>query len=102
MQQIYGKPIYDLLEECAYQLDEKLGSFRERDIREWFEKNYPKIKKTTLSAQIRLCTANSYSRLEAWPDTNFRNKKGDVFWKISRGVYVKYVSEKHGQPDYLK
>lgn len=96
MKRIYGKTVSELFREFVKNASISKGTMLNRsDILQWFEKNYPKILKSTLGCQIIKHSTNAPSRIyyEAGP-------VHDLFFQIDRNHFRLYDASTDPVPIY--
>ncbi len=73
------------------------GHFSRKEIVLWFEKNYPKIKKTTINAHLTVKSINAPSRIHHRLRPNGAD---DLFFQIDKKNFRLYIKEKDPEPIY--
>ena len=85
-QQIYDKTCKELLAIAANQLIKDVpDGFSIKQIYQWFENNYPKFKKNSVSAHIRAATTNDSNRI------HHRYLKNDLLFREEDRTYRLYI-----------
>lgn len=90
---IYEKSTADLLREYAAQHPNKEG-FHLPEILEWFQTQYPKIKRSTVEAHVQRFTTNYPSRIHR----NVKHPADDVFFREPSGRLVRFDAAVHPAP----
>jgi hypothetical protein len=94
--QIYDKPVRRLMHEMVEDIGLSKGSILERaQVHAWFEKNYPKIKRSTVNAHLIRMSTNAPSRV------HYKAKEEDeLFYQIDKKRFRLYDLEKDPSPIY--
>jgi len=95
--QIYEKPVTELLKDFVNTWSENNGIFSKKDILNWFNKKYPKILDTTITAHIILFSTNDKNRIHY---SRHSNGKCDVLFKINEHTYRNYNEINDPAPIY--
>jgi hypothetical protein len=95
--QIYDKPVWQLMHEMVADLGLKKGDVFSKDqVLTWFERHYPKIKRSTISDHLVRQSTNDRNRI------HFHGKPGherdDLFFKIDARHFRLYDAESDPPP----
>lgn len=94
---IYKKSTKELMKEFARTLKPK-QIFVRKEVREWFQKRYPKIRPSTVDMHVEVMSTNSGSRgshLSVRPDSGH-----DLFFKVRRGQTRLWDAKRDPAPNY--
>jgi len=92
MKRIYGKTTKELIKEFVLEKKKSgINEFQRNDIRNWFKKNYPNIKRGTIDAHLTLLTVNASSRIHY---NVHSDGSDDLFIQKDDGTLILYDSEK--------
>lgn len=97
MATIYEKSVNELLKDFVDTWSDNNGVFVKKDVIDWFNKNYPKIKDSTVSAHITKFSVNNKNRVHYHAHLDGRD---DILFKINENTYRKYNSENDSEPIY--
>ena len=97
MATIYEKSVGELLKDFADSWSDNNGVFVKKDVIDWFNKNYPKIKDSTVSAHITKFSVNNKNRVHYHAHLDGRD---DILFKINEHTYRKYNSITDSEPIY--
>ena len=95
---IYDRPTKELMKEFAEEKLSKGQIFTKNKAAQWFSTHYPNIKTTTVKRHVDGMSVNSASRQH---HPSIKPGSGhDLFFKVGRGDYRLWDSEKDPQPLY--
>jgi len=86
MAQIYDKTVNEIMTEYFSKLSMN-DVFSTQDMIKYFEENYPKIKKGTITGHLMKFSVNAPSRIHC---RNINNGKSDLLYKIDENKYRRY------------
>lgn len=96
---IYGKTTRELMKEYAFSFKEdKEKVFTRNEIRTYFQKEFPKIKKGTIDAHISRLTINNQNRIHY---SAFSDGSDDLFFQFPDRTLRLYNKEKDPAPIYI-
>lgn len=94
---LYDKPVWKLMYDMADDFSlEGDTVFTKNESIEWFRENYPKVKKSTITAHLTKLSTNASSRIHY----NARPGDDDLFYKLTSNTYRLYSPEKDPSPIY--
>ena len=89
MTSIYDRPVRELVQMA---LTDMPDPFTSRDMVQWFERRYADVNQTTVPSSLRSACVNTPQGASAgWT----RDER--TVYRIARGEFERYRSEKHGQ-----
>ncbi len=95
---IYDKPVRSLMREFAKEQLKEVQTFTRADVVRWFARNYPKIKRGTVTAHVDAMAVNSRARKH---HSNVKPGSGhDLFYKIDSRTFRLWDSENDPAPIY--
>jgi len=97
MATIYDKSVGELLKDFVDTWSDSNGVFVKKDVIDWFNKNYPNIKDSTVSAHITKFSVNNKNRVHYHAHLDGRD---DILFKINEHTYRKYNSTTDSEPIY--
>lgn len=98
MRSLYDKPVRVLMKDFVKETNITKGQiFSKSEVRNWFNRNYPKIKEGTVSAHLLRMSVNSPSRIHynARPDD-------DLFFQIDSSTFRLYNVDNDPHPIYTQ
>jgi len=100
VKRVYGKTTRELMREYAESFKDDFGKlFLRKEIRDYFQNNFPKIKKGTIDAHISRLTTNNQNRLHYSVNSDGQD---DVFYQLPDKSLRLYDREKDSAPIYIK
>jgi len=97
MSTIYEKSVRELLKDFVEKWSDNNGVFVKKDVIDWFNKNYPKIKERTVSAHIIKFSVNNKNRVHYHTHSDGRD---DIIFRINEHTYRKYNRTTDSEPIY--
>jgi hypothetical protein len=96
---IYDKPVYQLMKDMVADLNIRPGQiFTKKEVIDWFNNNYPKIKESTITAHLLRLSVNAQSRVHH----NVKPGRDDVFFQIDSSHFRLYDPSTDPAPIYEK
>ena len=94
---IYDKPVWQLMRQLVEDIDLKKGEVLRRDkVLSWFTENYPKIKRSTISAHLLRMSVNAPSRVYY----HGKPSDDDLFYQIDSSRFRLYEPDTDPPPIY--
>lgn len=97
MKRVYGKPVRELIREYVEKLDSDQRAeageagqdvrFTRQDLLNWFQDNYPKVKRGTINAHLSLMSTNSRSRIHHNPKADGSD---DLLYQEDSSTFRRY------------
>ncbi|MDR2580964.1 MAG: endonuclease NucS [Fibromonadaceae bacterium] len=93
----YHKSTTELIKDYFQEIDlQSNQTFEKKDITNWFDKNYPKIKSNTVSCHLAKLSVNNPSRRHTNPN---KNGSDDILFKLSKNTFRLYNKANDILPD---
>jgi hypothetical protein len=97
MATIYEKSVGELLKDFVDTWSDNDGIFVKKDVIDWFNKNYSKIKDSTVSAHLTKFSVNNKNRVHYHAHLDGRD---DILFRINEHTYRKYKCGTDSEPIY--